>query len=382
MFQYSGGGRMKLCRLMLVLQLVAPSAVGQVNSSPQKGTSHVPASAERPPDAVVRELYRKVVARHPVGIPRDAEMRDFAAYLSEQLIRGIDIALACAADWDRQYPDPNLKPPFAWLEAGLFSGDDEQASPRAFDIEGTQSENDGSFRVYVRLTWGAPASPWIWRVAAIMVLEGGHFVVDDLIYLRDENRDVDSRLSEYLSAGCDGSRWVGYVDNRYPNEVPGFRFYANAMWDRLTPLVSSMKNVRQVLGNPDEVEDVSLYTKPYPGDEKASKPVFTYKFGDDWELLVYFAKYCFHKVPEGTPADKLCSLDLVPRKRIVFDVSRVPNTFVKTYIKVVDAGWDEYSDGTGLRYEVYTTHAQYGSENPGDLNRISYGPPKTSASKH
>jgi hypothetical protein len=381
MFQH-GGGRMKLCRLMLVLQLVSSSAVGQVNRSPQKRTSHVPASAERSPEAVVRELYREVVARHPVGIPRDAEMRGFAPYLSEELIRRIDIALACAADWDRQYPDHNLKPPFAWLEAGLFSGDDEQALPRDFHIQETQSENDGSFRVYVRLTWGAPASPWIWRVAAIVVLEGGHFVVDDVIYLRDQNRDVDSRLSEYLSAGCDGPRWVDYVGSRYPNEVPGFRFYVNAMWDRLTPLVSSMKNVRQVLGNPDEVNDVSAYTEPYPGDENASKPVFTYKFNDDWKLLVYSAKYCFHEVPAGTPPDKLCSLDLVPQKRIVFDVSRLPNTFVKTHIKAVDAGWDEYSDGTGLRYEVYATHTQYGSERPGDLNRISYGPPKTTSPEH
>jgi hypothetical protein len=309
-------------------------------------------------------------------------MKIFAPYLSKALLHRIDLAIACSADEARQHPDPNLKPEIAWLESGLFSGDDERTSPRTYEIERTQQERDGSFRVYVRLTWGPSASPWIWHVAAIVVRENGHFVVDDVTYLKDKDRDDESSLSEYLSAGCDGSRWVGYVDSRYPNEVPGFRFHVNAMWDRLTPLVSSMKNVRQVLGNPDEVKDVSAYTEPYPGDEKASEPVFTYKFSDDWELLVYFAKYCFHEVPEGTPADKLCSLDLVPRKRIVFDVSRLPNTFVKTHIEAVDAGWDEYSDGTGLRYEVYTTHTQYGSEKPGDLNRISYGPPKTSASEH
>ena len=72
---------------------------------------------------------------------------------------------------------------------------------------------DGSFRVYVRLTWGTPPEkPLIWRVAAIVVRENGHFVVDDVIYLKDKDRDVDSRLSEYLSAGCDGPRWVGYGD--------------------------------------------------------------------------------------------------------------------------------------------------------------------------
>jgi hypothetical protein len=200
---------MKLCRLMLVLQLVASSAVGQVNGSPQKGTSHVPAGAERPPDAVVRELYREVVARHPLGIPGDADMKIFAPYLSKALLHRIDLAIACSADEARQHPDPNSKPEIVWLEAGLFSGDDEQASPRIFHIERTQGESDGSFRVYVRLTWGSPSKPWIWRVAAIVIRENGRFVVDDVIYLKDESRAVESRLSEYLSAGCDGSHWVG-----------------------------------------------------------------------------------------------------------------------------------------------------------------------------
>jgi hypothetical protein len=166
---------------------------------------------------MARNLYREVVARHPVGIPGDPDMKIFAPYLSKALLHRIDLAIACSADEARQHPDPHLKPEIAWLEAGLFSGDDEQASPRTFHIERTQSEKNGSFRVYVRLTWGSPASPWIWRVAAIAVLEDGHFVVDDVIYLKDENRDVDSRLSEYLSSGCDGGRWVGR--GKSPNDL-------------------------------------------------------------------------------------------------------------------------------------------------------------------
>jgi hypothetical protein len=85
--------------------------------------------------------------------------------------------------------------------------------------------------------------------------------------------------------------------------------------------------------------------------------------------------------PEGTPADKLLQPRPCPQKRIVFNVSRLSNTFVKTHLEAVDAGWDEYSDGTGLRYEVYTTHTKYGFEKPGDVKRFSYGPPKTSASR-
>lgn len=328
----------------------------------------------------MRQLYGEVVARHPIGIPNEANMKIFAPLLSEALLHRIDLAIACSTDWYRQNPDPNLKPPFAWLEAGLFSGDNEQATPRAFEIEGTQSEKASSFHVHVKLTWGSPTHPWIWRVEAIVVRENARFVVDDVVYLKDEDRDVDSRLSEYLSAGCDGSRWVGYVDSRYPNEVLGFRFFANSTLYDLNPLVSSMRDVRRVLGNPDEANDVSAYTEPYPGDEKVLKPVFKYKFGDDWQLLVYFTKYCFHEVPKGTPEDRLCSLDLVPQKPIAFDVSKLSSAFARTHVKAVDAEWDAYSDGTGLEYDVYSTHTQYGPEKPGDLNRISYGPSKTNAS--
>jgi hypothetical protein len=196
---------MNILRSILLLQFATTLALGQ--SSPQGK----PATLLNQPEALVRSLYTEVVALHPIGIPRDAKMKTFAPYLSKALLHRIDMALACAADYDRQYPDPNLKPPFAWLEAGLFSGDDEQAEPRTFRIERTQSENDGSFRVYVRLSWGVPPEkPLIWRVAAVVAQEDSRFVLNDVIYLKDENREVEGRLSQYLSAGCDGPRWVGH----------------------------------------------------------------------------------------------------------------------------------------------------------------------------
>lgn len=98
---------------------------------------------------------------------------------------------------------------------GPFSGDNERASPQTFLIERTQSEKDGSFRVYVRLTRAYPEGhPSIWRIAAIVIRENGHFVVNDIIYLKDEDYD-EGRLSEGLSGGCDGPRWVGH------GETPG-----------------------------------------------------------------------------------------------------------------------------------------------------------------
>jgi hypothetical protein len=190
--------------LLLLLPVVSTLAIGQA----------VPEGSQTPPnqpEVLVRSLYTEVVARHPIGIPRGANMKIFAPYLSRSLQHKIDVAVTCAADYDRQYPDPNLKPPFAWLEAGLFSGDDGQAEPRAFKIERSQSENDGSTRVYVTLTWGAPPEkPLTWSVAAIVVTEDNRFVLSDVIYLKDQNRESEARLSEYLSAGCDGTHWIGY----------------------------------------------------------------------------------------------------------------------------------------------------------------------------
>ena len=165
------------------------------------------------------------------------------------------------------------------------------------------------------------------------------------------------------------------AENRYPNELLQFRFYQAASWRSLEPSVSNMKDVRRVLGDPQEASDVSQYTKPYPGDEKAEKPVFTYKVNKDWETLVYFAKYCFHVQPKDIPGDRLCSIDLIPTKRIPFDSTQLPAVFQKRHVWGADAAWNEYSDGTGLRYDVYTTHTPYGNMQPGDLQRISYGPP-------
>ena len=163
--------------------------------------------------------------------------------------------------------------------------------------------------------------------------------------------------------------------NRYPNELPKFRFFQTSSWRYLKPLVSSMKDVRDVLGEPQEASDVSQFTTPYPGDAEAKKPVFTYKINDEWEALVYFCKYCFHSRPKDIPGDRLCSIDLIPTRRISFKSVKFPPVFKRRHIQAVDAAWDEYSDGIGLRYEVYTTRTPYGKQKPGDLNRISYGPP-------
>lgn len=193
---------MKLLRLLLILQLTTPFALGQA-----VGNSKSP-SVLNEPKALVRSLYKEVVARHPLGNPVGEDMKVFAPYLSKALLHRIDVNSACLADWNRQNPDPNSKPPF--LESGLFTGDDARAEPTAFHIERVQTEKDASIRVYVRLTRTDPGeSPDIWNVAAILVRENGHLVVNDVIWFYDRPQGLEVRLSEYLAQDCDGPHWVG-----------------------------------------------------------------------------------------------------------------------------------------------------------------------------
>lgn len=186
------------------------------------GSNWSRSSLPNQPESLVMNLYQKVIARPPSGIPTGADWKIFAPYMSKTLLHRIDVFLACVADWERQDqermlkdPFPN-KAPFGLFESGIFSGGNERTEPRTFHIERTESEKDGSIRVYVRLKWEEKQDKEIWRVAAILVREDGRLVVDDVIYLRDVTRQssVDYRLSGALSSGCDGPHWVGGRRNK------------------------------------------------------------------------------------------------------------------------------------------------------------------------
>jgi len=163
------------------------------------------------PKALIASLYAQVVARHPIGIPQGEDWNVFRPYLSKTLLHKIDQGRACGADWHRQNPDLSLKPDIGWLELGFFSGGEEEATPSTFVIERALSEKDGSIRVYVKLTYEEPETkPLIWHVAAIVLTENGHYVVNDVIYLNGPSESDGGRLSARLSADCDGPRWVGF----------------------------------------------------------------------------------------------------------------------------------------------------------------------------
>ena len=167
-------------------------------------------SLPKEPQPFVQSLYREVVARRPVGIPSEEDWKIFAHYLSKNLLQKIDSAGSCADDWDRQNPDPNLKPEYAWLELGIFTGGDEEGALHAFEFERLQPESDGAIQAIIKLRWGWPPDPWITHVGVKLVRENGRLAVDEVIYLKETNQETDWRLSQSLSAGCDGPRWIGY----------------------------------------------------------------------------------------------------------------------------------------------------------------------------
>jgi hypothetical protein len=73
---------------------------------------------------------------------------------------------------------------------------------------------------------------------------------------------------------------------------------------------------------------------------------------------------------------------LVPKKRVSFAAIKFPAVFRKQNVVGADAAWDEYADGTGLIYEVYMTYTPYRETQPGDLNRIKYGPSADAVRKY
>ncbi len=128
--------------------------------------------------------------------------------------------------------------------------------------------------------------------------------------------------------------------------------------------------MRGLLGKPDDATDLANTADPYPGDKHVTSVVFTYlRLMRGWAVLIYLRNSC----GVGAETPRLCSVDLLPHKRTPFAQVKFPSGFERKHITAVDATGDEYSDGSGLRDEVYSTKTPYGNQLLGDLNRISYG---------
>lgn len=165
--------------------------------------------------------------------------------------------------------------------------------------------------------------------------------------------------------------------NEYPNELAGFRIAASAPWRSLRRLESTMADTRRALGDPKSASDLAHYSDPYPGDGVAEQPVWEYDVtvnASKWTMLVYFVKsdyYAKRRYPVALH-DRLLSIDYVPVGNLPFAVSAL-GSFRKSHTTAADASWDEWTDGSGLIYEVYSKPRRNGGS-AGDLNRIVYGP--------
>ena len=169
----------------------------------QAAPQGTPSALSDQPDAVVDRFYKMVVARHPFGMP---DLDVFGPYLSKKLLHEFDLTKACFDDWRREHPDPKLKPPVNLADYALFSAGNKDADAQTFHIERTESDQDGSYRVHVKLIREDASNRVTWRVAAVVVRENGRPVVDDVLYLKGNDQDIELRLSELLELGCKGAR--------------------------------------------------------------------------------------------------------------------------------------------------------------------------------
>ncbi|MBB5061477.1 hypothetical protein HDF16_006213 [Granulicella aggregans] len=179
-----------------------------VSTSGSKAHTSKPSASVDGPERTVKGLYGKVLVRAPSGLLDGANRRIFAPYLSRSLLLKMGTARICAQDWFRQNRGQMIKAPFAWSEAGMFTGGNERTYPGTFRIESTQAEKDGSFHVTVSFTYRASDGPGSWRVVDTVVREDGRFVVDEVAFPSERSEGAYT-LSQTLSEGCKGPRWVG-----------------------------------------------------------------------------------------------------------------------------------------------------------------------------
>jgi len=156
-----------------------------------------------------------------MGVPEGPARTAIWPLLSKRLIKAFETRVACDRDWVRQHPDANvppyiLKPP-GFYEVGLFSGGDEAGYINGAVAGTARAQTDGSYLVYVEL-WSyldggllslRTDKAYRWRVAARVISENGHFVVDDILFLKGElDNDKSVYVSKMITAGCRGTHAI------------------------------------------------------------------------------------------------------------------------------------------------------------------------------
>jgi hypothetical protein len=161
----------------------------------------------------VNDLYHAIAARHPIGIPKGADKAVIWPLLSRRLKRQLETAQACQDDDRRQHPKTDIDPKPAWLHTGLFAGDSKRALPLYALVAKKDPGKDGSFEVYVNLTYvkvpGFVPDHTRWDIIVTVVPEDNRFVVDDVRLFDGLDTDGPSHLLSETFAGCDGPKWTG-----------------------------------------------------------------------------------------------------------------------------------------------------------------------------
>jgi len=143
----------------------------------------------------------------------------------------------------------------------------------------------------------------------------------------------------------------------------------------LRPLVSTLADVRAIVGTPTYEWDMAAYHVPYPGDEAAREPALGFDVGGSWRLQVTLVR----TDPDARSLyplslhDRLLSIHLFPRPGISFAKVVFPASFVRHHVVDADVATDEYRHPSGLVYTIYVGGVPYADYQLGDLIRISYG---------
>jgi hypothetical protein len=140
--------------------------------------------------------------------------------------------------------------------------------------------------------------------------------------------------------------------NLYPNELPGFKFYARHLAP-LQPFVSEEAQVIKLLGDSSHVET------------------------ERWRLQAYFVG-AGNKV-NGHPwahdiTGRLAAISITPKERVSMLGVKFPSSFTQSAggVSEINVSCDVYADTYGLGYWLYAEDSAAGRK--GDLMKIEYGP--------
>ncbi len=166
----------------------------------------------------VQAFYSIITRYQQLGIPDGREKIAIRTFLSKRLAQQLDSLAACNADYYRRngriLRAQTLKPATPWLEEGLFTGPDDAATPRIFQILGSKKIGDSRVDVQLEFTAEQTYSPDLklppsydrYQGVVTVIFENNRWVIDD--YVAMYGNDGLQRLSGGYPE-CKGRQWMG-----------------------------------------------------------------------------------------------------------------------------------------------------------------------------